>query len=295
MTDGATKKLERKDRVACGQFGLDRRDGSRELQLPVRDRGVGDQDTRPGRGEIGPVKEFSRTVATAEVGMRRQGPNSQPGIPDLPGEPQATLFREGRFVKGHVAFDDDGLDRFRPGAGQKFKPLVERLPIQNDGRDGDGRSPGHGDVSGPEGSEREGGATPVGRYTNWPCNIAQRTRPGIRLTPGSGEKGRTGRSAAVLGARLAEVGIGAVNAAAGLNGAKVVVFALDDNEIGKVAADIAPQLAPGTTLLILDAAAPYADALPKDRPDLTYFVGHRCHAPLYNDETDRAARRDYHG
>ena len=96
-------------------------------------------------------------------------------------------------------------------------------------------------------------------------------------------------------ARLAEVGIAAVNAAAGLNGAKVVVFALDDNEIGKVAADIAPQLAPGTTLLILDAAAPYADALPKDRPDLTYFVGHRCHAPLYNDETDRAARRDYHG
>jgi D-apionate oxidoisomerase len=35
--------------------------------------------------------------------------------------------------------------------------------------------------------------------------------------------------------------------------------------------------------------------LPKDRPDLTYFVGHPCHPPLYNDETDWAARRDYHG
>ncbi len=33
-------------------------------------------------------------------------------------------------------------------------------------------------------------------------------------------------------------------------------------------------------VLILDAAAPYADVLPKDRPDLTYFVGHPCHPPL---------------
>ena len=96
-------------------------------------------------------------------------------------------------------------------------------------------------------------------------------------------------------ARLAEAGIPAVTEAAGLIGAEVVVLALPDNIIGKVAATIAPQLAAGTILLILDAAAPYADALPKDRPDLTYFVGHPCHPPLYNDETDWDARRDYHG
>jgi D-apionate oxidoisomerase len=96
-------------------------------------------------------------------------------------------------------------------------------------------------------------------------------------------------------ARLAEAGITAVDAATGLKGAEVVVMALPDTLIGKVAAEIAPLLAPGTMLLILDAAAPYADALPKDRPDLTYFVGHPCHPPLYNDETDWAARRDYHG
>jgi hypothetical protein len=96
-------------------------------------------------------------------------------------------------------------------------------------------------------------------------------------------------------ARLAEAGITAVAPDAGLAGAEVVVLALPDNVIGKVTADIAPRLAPGTMLLILDAAAPYADVLPKDRPDLTYFVGHPCHPPLYNDETDMAARRDYHG
>lgn len=96
-------------------------------------------------------------------------------------------------------------------------------------------------------------------------------------------------------ARLAEAGITATDAATGLEGAEVVVLALPDNIIGKVAAEIAPGLAAGTMLLILDAAAPYADVLPKDRPDLTYFVGHPCHPPLYNDETDWAARRDYHG
>ncbi len=96
-------------------------------------------------------------------------------------------------------------------------------------------------------------------------------------------------------ARLAEAGITATDAATGLKGAEVVVLALPDNIIGKVAAEIAPSLAAGTMLLILDAAAPYADVLPKDRPDLTYFVGHPCHPPLYNDETDWAARRDYHG
>lgn len=96
-------------------------------------------------------------------------------------------------------------------------------------------------------------------------------------------------------ARLAEAGIAAVDAAQGVKGAQVVVLALPDNVIGKVAAELSPMLAAGTMLLILDAAAPYADDLPKDRPDLTYFVGHPCHPPLFNDETEWDARRDYHG
>ncbi len=96
-------------------------------------------------------------------------------------------------------------------------------------------------------------------------------------------------------ARLAEAGIVAVAEGEGLAGAEIVVLALPDNVIGEVSHKIAPSLAAGTMVLILDAAAPYAGALPADRPDLTYFVGHPCHPPLFNDETEWAARRDYHG
>ncbi|MFB2553215.1 phosphogluconate dehydrogenase C-terminal domain-containing protein [Ensifer soli] len=96
-------------------------------------------------------------------------------------------------------------------------------------------------------------------------------------------------------ARLAEAGIDAVAIEEGVPGARVVVMALPDNMIGDVARQISPMLAAGTMLLVLDAAAPYAGDLPKDRPDLTYFVGHPCHPPLFNDETDWDARRDYHG
>lgn len=103
------------------------------------------------------------------------------------------------------------------------------------------------------------------------------------------EIGETGR------ARLAEAGIAATTAEEGIRGAAVVVLALPDNIIGTVTQDLSPQLKAGTMVLILDAAAPYADALPKDRPDLTYFVGHPCHPPLFNDETEWEARRDYHG
>ena len=96
-------------------------------------------------------------------------------------------------------------------------------------------------------------------------------------------------------ARLAEADIPAVGTEQGVHGAKVVVMALPDNIIGRVARELSPKLDPGTMLLILDAAAPYAEDLPKDRPDLTYFIGHPCHPPLFNDETEWDARRDYHG
>ncbi len=96
-------------------------------------------------------------------------------------------------------------------------------------------------------------------------------------------------------ARLAETGIAASGSEQGVAGADVVVLALPDTLIGRAAADLSPRLPDGTMLLILDAAAPYAGQLPTDRPGLTYFVGHPCHPPLFNDETDLAARRDYHG
>lgn len=57
---------------------------------------------------------------------------------------------------------------------------------------------------------------------------------------------------------------------------------------------IVPQLAPGTMVVCLDAAAPFAGHLPA-QDDLTYFVTHPCHPPIFNAETDMLAKRDFFG
>jgi len=91
-----------------------------------------------------------------------------------------------------------------------------------------------------------------------------------------------------------ELGIDCVNVDAALDGADVVILAIPDTIIGKIAAEIAPKLQAGTMVMTLDAAAPFAGHLP-DRPDLVYFVAHPCHPPIFNDETEPEARRDYFG
>jgi hypothetical protein len=95
-------------------------------------------------------------------------------------------------------------------------------------------------------------------------------------------------------ARLEAMGVPLTEDEAWVEASDVVVLALPDNVIERVAHDLVPRLRPGTIVLILDAAAPYADVLP-ERADVTYFIGHPCHPPLFNDETDPAARTDYHG
>jgi D-apionate oxidoisomerase len=90
------------------------------------------------------------------------------------------------------------------------------------------------------------------------------------------------------------LGITCVDEDAALDGADAVVLAVPDVAIGKVAAKISPKLKPGTMVVVLDAAAPFAGHLPA-RDDLTYFVTHPCHPPIFNEEIEVAARRDYFG
>lgn len=90
------------------------------------------------------------------------------------------------------------------------------------------------------------------------------------------------------------LGIDCVPAEAALDGADVVILAVPDTLIGKVAAGIESRLKPGTMVVALDAAAPFAGHLPK-RDDLTYFITHPCHPPIFNDETEMAAKTDYFG
>ena len=91
-----------------------------------------------------------------------------------------------------------------------------------------------------------------------------------------------------------ELGLECVSVDAALDGAQVVILAVPDTLIGKVAAEISPKLQPGTMVITLDAAAPFAGHLP-DRPDLVYFVAHPCHPPIFNDESTSEARRDFFG
>jgi D-apionate oxidoisomerase len=95
-------------------------------------------------------------------------------------------------------------------------------------------------------------------------------------------------------AALASRGITAVNVEEGLAGAGAVILAIPDGSIGPVSHQIVPMLLSGALVMILDAAAPYAGELPT-REDVSYFVTHPCHPPVFNDETDPEARRDFFG
>ncbi|PUA17795.1 phosphogluconate dehydrogenase C-terminal domain-containing protein [Glaciimonas sp. PCH181] len=91
-----------------------------------------------------------------------------------------------------------------------------------------------------------------------------------------------------------ELGIDCVSVDVALDNVDVVILAVPDTLIGKIAAEISPKLRAGVMVMTLDAAAPFAGHLP-ERSDLVYFVAHPCHPPIYNDETTEEARRDYFG
>ncbi|MBN8939038.1 MAG: NAD(P)-binding domain-containing protein [Rhizobiales bacterium] len=91
-----------------------------------------------------------------------------------------------------------------------------------------------------------------------------------------------------------DLGIDCLTPEQALDGADAVILAVPDTLIGRVAAGIEPLLKPGMMLIALDAAAPFAGHFP-ERPDLTFFVTHPCHPPIFNDETEPQAKRDFFG
>lgn len=90
------------------------------------------------------------------------------------------------------------------------------------------------------------------------------------------------------------LGFDCVGVQAALDGVEAVILAVPDTHIGAVATEVVPRLAPGTMVVILDAAAPYAGHLPQ-RADITYFITHPCHPPIYNDEVTPEAKADHFG
>jgi hypothetical protein len=95
--------------------------------------------------------------------------------------------------------------------------------------------------------------------------------------------------------RLASaIGADCVDQDQALAGADVVLMAVPDRLIGKIAHGIVDKVRPGTAFIVLDAAAPHAGEMPV-RPDVTYFVTHPCHPSVFNDETDPEAKNDFFG
>ena len=79
-----------------------------------------------------------------------------------------------------------------------------------------------------------------------------------------------------------------------LAAAEVVILALPDKLIGRVTEAIVPKLNAGTMIMGLDPAAAFAGVMPI-REDLTYFVAHPSHPPLFRDEPTVEARTDWFG
>lgn len=96
-------------------------------------------------------------------------------------------------------------------------------------------------------------------------------------------------------ARVKEaLGVDCIDAEAAIAQADVVLLAVPDTAIGSVANSIVDKLNPGTMVVILDAAAPFAGHLPH-RDDITYFVTHPCHPMIFHNEAEEAARLDRFG
>jgi hypothetical protein len=95
-------------------------------------------------------------------------------------------------------------------------------------------------------------------------------------------------------AQLAEGGFAPTPQDKAVAEADVVVLALPDRIIGPVTQGVVPKMQPGAMLIGLDPAAAYAGVIPI-RGDLSYFVAHPCHPPLFEADTDPATHHDWFG
>ena len=94
--------------------------------------------------------------------------------------------------------------------------------------------------------------------------------------------------------KLKEKGIDCMPLEDAVKGADVALMTVPDILVGKVSHLVVPHLRSGCMLIVLDPAAPYAGELP-ERDDVTYFATHPAHPPVFNDEVDMDARRDFFG
>jgi D-apionate oxidoisomerase len=94
--------------------------------------------------------------------------------------------------------------------------------------------------------------------------------------------------------RLDERGLSATAEDDAVASADVVILAVPDALIGTICQTLIPKVKAGAMVMALDPAAAYAGELP-EREDITYFLAHPCHPPLFNDEVTEEGRTDWFG
>jgi len=120
------------------------------------------------------------------------------------------------------------------------------------------------------------------------CRVTDHLKddPGYRLLyVETGERGL---------ANLRERGVSPTPRDEALRAADVVILALPDRVLGKVAQEVVPLLRPGCVVFTLDPAAAHAGELPA-RPDITYFVSHPCHPDVFDHFQTEAEINDFFG
>ena len=95
-------------------------------------------------------------------------------------------------------------------------------------------------------------------------------------------------------ANLAERGLRPTPEAHAVAEADVIILALPDRVLGRVAHEVVPRVKSGAMVMTLDPAAPHAGELP-ERSDVAYFVTHPCHPPVFNYDATPEERRDFFG
>jgi len=94
--------------------------------------------------------------------------------------------------------------------------------------------------------------------------------------------------------KLAGLGLSVTSQDDAIQQADVVILAVPDRLIGPICQDMVPRVKSGAMIMGLDPAAGYAGVLP-ERREISYFITHPCHAPMFGDETDPEAQQDFFG
>jgi hypothetical protein len=120
------------------------------------------------------------------------------------------------------------------------------------------------------------------------CRITDHLKDSAAYSLRYVESGERGRS------ELARRGVSAMSLESAVADADVVILALPDRILGKVATDVVPQVRSGCLVITLDPAAACAGELPA-RSDISYFVSHPCHPSVFDHFETPQERDDFFG